>query len=199
MVFARSCSAPERLGTGLVVPARAECCDPEHLLEEAECLWAAEKNSRDRDGIAREWGRVCLVCQPDRPLPSQFASVWKAAVGKAGWCYRAVPGAEGEEQLIDPVLGLAQFEWPVDAESLQPLTEFDLLLMTATEPTLRNSHYPSATEIAEAWRADPNDHVSYFYSNRRHGIRTYEDDEILRVVKGESSNIAMEPTAPETL
>lgn len=31
MVFARSCSGAATLGTGLVVPARAECCEPEHL------------------------------------------------------------------------------------------------------------------------------------------------------------------------
>lgn len=196
MVFARSCSSPERLGTALVVPARAECCDPTHLLEEAECLWAAEQKSPDRAGIASNWGRVCLVHQPDRPLPDHFTSLWKATIKSAGRRYRAVPAAVGEEQLIDPVSGVAQFEWPIDAESQQPLIGFDLLLMTATEPTLTESRYPSAKEIAEAWRADANGNASYFYSNLKHGITTFEDEEILRVLNGETPGTA---TAPETL
>src|SRR2546427_3819513 len=42
MVFATSCSDPAMLGTGIVVPTRANCRAPDHLVEEAECLWAAE-------------------------------------------------------------------------------------------------------------------------------------------------------------
>src|SRR5207244_3832183 len=51
MVFARSCSEAARLGTGLVVPVRAECCEPEHLFEEAEHLWAAERNEEQISGF----------------------------------------------------------------------------------------------------------------------------------------------------
>ena len=47
MVFAKSCSEDAKLGIGIVVPARAECCEPEHLLEEAEHLWAAERNCEE--------------------------------------------------------------------------------------------------------------------------------------------------------
>jgi len=180
MVFARSCSSADRLGTGIVLPARAECCEPEHLVEEAEYLWAAERNSRSRAGIATTWGRVGLLHPPDRPLPEEFSRTWAQEVHAAGSHYREVPAAAGEERLVDPVSGIAQFEWPTDAESHESLSGFDVLLLTATEPTLTNSQYSSAEEVAGAWRTDRNGHVSYFYNNRQCGIKTFEDDESRR-------------------
>lgn len=65
------------------------------------------------------------------------------------------------------------------------------LLLTATEPTLTNSRYASAREVADAWRADATGHVSYFYNNRQHGISTFEDDEIERLLKGEPPNTGL--------
>jgi hypothetical protein len=53
MVFARSCSDPVKLGTGMVVPTRSECCESEHLLNEAEHLWAAERDSEKVAGHQR--------------------------------------------------------------------------------------------------------------------------------------------------
>ena len=194
MVFARSCASAEKLGTGLVVPARAKCRAPEQLVEEAEWLWAAERKSLSRAGIAQNWGRVCLLHPPGRPLPEQFQHAWSEAVRAAGIHFRQIPAAIGEQQLIDLASGVAQLGWPTDAESTEALGGFDLLLLTATEPTLtKSTDYPSAQEVAEAWRADPNGHVSYFYNNRQNGITTFEDDEIQRVLRGEPPNVAREP------
>ena len=196
MVFAQSCSSPDKLGTGLVLPARAECCEPEQLVAEAEYLWGAERNSRIRSGVAADWGRVCLVHPRDRPLPEEFRTAWAGAVRAAGAQYRHVPMASGEQPLIGPVSGIAQFEWPTDAETDEPLSDFDVLLLTATEPTLTNSEYASAREVADAWRADATGHVSYFYNNRQHGIRTFEDDEIERRLKGEPPNTGLQAAGP---
>lgn len=149
MVFARSCSSSDRLGTGLVLSARAECCEPAQLVEEAEYLWAAERNSLGRAGIAATWGRVCLLHPPDRPLPEEFRHAWSEAVHAAGSDYRNVPTAAAEQQLVDPVSGVAQLLWPTDDETHESLSGFDLLLLTATEPTLTNSQYSTAREVAD--------------------------------------------------
>jgi len=47
---------------------------------------------------------------------------------------------------------------------------FRLLLMTATEPTLNNGQYPTARQIADAWRTDNQRNVSYFCNNHAFGI-----------------------------
>jgi hypothetical protein len=66
----------------------------------------------------------------------------------------------------------------MDNATKQPLLGFDLLLMTATEPTLIGRQYPTPTEISNGWRADDRDNVLYFHNNRHYGITTFEDKQI---------------------
>src|SRR5829696_4428048 len=58
MVFAQSCAEQSKLGTAIVVPARGACCEPSHLVEEVDQLWAAELNSESASGFYRDWGKV---------------------------------------------------------------------------------------------------------------------------------------------
>jgi hypothetical protein len=59
-------------------------------------------------------------------------------------------------------------------------TPFDLLLATATDPTLENdgANYASSETVAAAWNRATPDFVSYFRKNHRDGIRTFQDDDI---------------------
>lgn len=52
--------------------------------------------------------------------------------------------------------------------------EVDLLLATATAPRIVDGRYPTAQEIADEWKKTDGS-VDYFYNNREHGIRTFED------------------------
>ena len=75
--------------------------------------------------------------------------------------------------------GLLQIAWPrraADGSSV-PL---DFLLATATRPTLMGTPlaYPTVEMIANAWNADTEDNVEYFWKNHDRGIRTFQDDEI---------------------
>lgn len=185
MVFARSCSDPVKLGTGMVVPTRSECCEPEHLLNEAEHLWAAERDSEKVAGISAEWGRVCLLKNPNAVVPESLLKAWQAKVKKEGSSYTQLPIADGEEPVFDAETGGALFSWPIDCETNQPLSGFDLLLMTATAPTLNGGQYPTVNQIADAWRTDRQNNVLYFYNNRYYGITTFEDDRIRAVLQGE--------------
>jgi len=134
------------------------------------------------------------VHPPDRPLAEEFQHAWSEAVRAAGSHFRQIPAAIGEQQLIDPASGVAQLGWPTDVESTEALRGFDLLLLTATEPTpTKSTDYPSAQEVADAWRADPNGHVSYFYNNRQNGITTFQDNEIQRILRGELPKVARKP------
>lgn len=195
MVFAKSCEEPEKLGTGIVVPARAECCEPEHLLEEAEHLWAAERDSEDVGGICAQWGRVCILQNPGASAPEPILMAWQAKVSAACNSYAELPSADGEEPVLDASIGRALFDWPTECETSQPLSGFDLLLMTATAPTLQGLRYPTAKEIADAWRGDKQENVRYFYNNRHFGITTFEDEQIRAVLLGRRPNPPLQPTA----
>jgi hypothetical protein len=184
MVFAKSCSEEAKLGVGVVVPARAECSEPAHLLEEAEYLWAAEQDSEEISGICADWGKVCILENPDARLSEPTLQAWGARVRALGTSYSALPTARGEDPALDASTGRALFDWPRDAVTNQPLLGFDLLLMTATEPTLTSGRYPTAKKIADAWKKDPGGHVQYFYNNRHYGITTFQDGQILAALGG---------------
>lgn len=194
MVFARSCSEAARLGTGLVVPVRAECRDPQHLIGEAEHLWAAEKNSEQLSGICSEWGKVCVLRNPKGDA-GQILEAWRTHIMTLDGKYTALPAADAEDSLLDPTTGLALFDWPEDRATNQGLLGFDLLLMTANKPTLNASRqYATADQIASAWWADTVNNGRYFYNNLHHGITTFQDDAIQAILRGDPPNPALHPT-----
>jgi hypothetical protein len=196
MIFAASCSVPDRLGTGLVIPARAECCAPEHLIEEAEHLWAAERDTEAVGGICADWGKVMVKAKPALDPQNVALQGWQGHIRSCGAAYTALPTASGEESILDYTTGLALLDWPTDVETGMSLVGFDLLLMTATKPTLNEGRYPTAPQIAEAWRADLEGNVVYFHNNRHHGITTFEDAQIQALLANEPPNPALQPTAP---
>jgi len=182
MVFSRSA----KLGIAVVVPARAECCDPEDLLDEAKHLWIAECDARNRGVICSEFGRVCIIENPDATIPEPILNAWQGDVAAAGNSYAPLPTAEDEEPVLNEETGRALFDWPTDTKTSQPLSGFDLLLMTTTKPSpLRAAQYPTPKEIADAWRTDKRGNVMYFYNNRHFGITTFQDEEILKFLEGE--------------
>jgi len=195
MVFARSCSGAATLGTGLVVPARAECCEPEHLFEEAEHLWGAEQDSEEMSGLCADWGRVSILKNPEVDARDRILQAWQTRIRLLGTAYTALPTANGEDPVLDAATGLALFDWPKDIATKQGLLGFDLLLMTATRPTLDAGQYPTAEKIAETWRADTHNNVLYFHNNRHHGITTFEDDRIQALLCGEPSNPEFQNTS----
>lgn len=196
MVFAMSCSTPDRLGSGVVVPARAECCHFTHLLEEASHLWAAERDSEQVGDICADWGKVCILPNPNSAGLNRLLESWQAKIRETGAAYGPISAASEEEAVLDPATGRARFAWPTDSETSQPLMGCDLLLMTAPVPTLTDGRYPTVREIADLWRGDGNDNVSYFYNNRHHGITTFQDEEILAALHGKPPNNATGPLAP---
>jgi hypothetical protein len=62
---------------------------------------------------------------------------------------------------------------------------FDLLLATATHPTLKGNPpaYPPPDTIARAWGEDATDAISYFRNNTVSGISTFEDRLILQKLR----------------
>ncbi len=93
-------------------------------------------------------------------------------------CSRSpIKGADGEQPIVQDS-GLLNIPWPKcsDGSSL----DADVVLSTATNPTLVEGRYPSAEEIADAWTTDSGrKYVEYFWRNLENNIGTYQDDEIV--------------------
>src|SRR5207245_108239 len=82
----------------------------------------------------------------------------------------------GEGELVSAD-GEIAIPWPVRRDGRA--IELDILLVTATNPSIAGGQYPSPGAIAGAWKTSGGrSHVSYFWNNRKHGIETFQDGEI---------------------
>ena len=194
MVFSRSSG----LGKALVVPVLAECSKPGHLLHEARCLWAAERDVEQIEGLCAAWGKVCLLRNPKSDPENAVLEGWSKHISELGANYSALPSATGEQPVLDSTTGFALFDWPKDVETNEDLSGFDLLLMTANKPTLNDGRYDGVAQIASAWRGDSENNVMYFYNNRHAGITTFEDADILRMLRGEPPNPGPHSPGPKS-
>ena len=170
MVYSRLCPS----GQGKIIPCSRPVWTMQDLIVEAEHLWKAENPRANAHRICARWGCVTLLCNPERAIPTAIVNGWAARVREEP-DYGSILQGEGEGILVDPAEGLLRIDWPKVGEAT---ADFDLLLATAIKPTLDPlSGYPSTSLIAEAWnKAGPN--VEYFLNNRANGIRTFQDEQI---------------------
>jgi hypothetical protein len=78
---------------------------------------------------------------------------------------------------------LLDIPWP-QRLSDGSVVQLDFLLATATRPTLTGTplSYPTVEAISEAWNADTRNRVEYFWNNYDNGIRTFQDEAIIRLL-----------------
>jgi len=172
MVFSPGLSG-EEYGDAIVAP-----CKSEKLVEEAECLWAAERNKRRNNRISADWGCIALLENPERQMPQGLQDEWTKRISREPCYGRMFNTPIGEEAPASP-LGRLSIPWPATTSGV-PL-DFDVLIGTATNPTLIRGHYADAREVADAWKnPEGSNYVEYFCNNRKNGIRTFQDAEIKR-------------------
>jgi hypothetical protein len=118
-----------------------------------------------------------MLINPNRNPPEDVLMNWAARVSQVEE-YGNVPQAPNEGCLVGTD-GLLQIDWPSSVADGAHLT-LDVLLATATHPTLAGEppSYPSARTIADAWRTDREGNVEYFRENQRHGVTTFQDEDI---------------------
>lgn len=177
MVFARL--TPDQFGQAKVVQCRRHITSPFELVEEAEWLWSAESNRvprlctshpEERISASGRWGCVALLGNPSKPAPPQLLDGWAERVANE-------PEYAANERRLVNQRGILQIDWPlVDGGGPVPL---DLLLATSNDP---EDSYPSVPMIANAWN-EQNTGAEYFRQNRAHGIHTFQDHEIERLLR----------------
>ena len=173
-VYSRSCE----LGHAKAIRCRNVVSSIDDLIVEAEQLWAAERSAHQSNHrISATWGAVALLTRPGSTIPQHLLDSWADRVeheqGYGALRYTTDDGPSISDH------GLIQIAWPSLTEECAPLP-LDLLLATATNPTLEGDPpaFPTAETIADAWNRDTIGNVEYFWSNRRNGIVTFQDDAI---------------------
>jgi len=173
----------ELLGTGIAMPCRNTVLSLEDLVTEAELLWAAERNCEESNGrLSASWGAVALLINSRQQGELRLiAEAWSRKVNERE-NYGKLVSRPNESCAVNK-LGCLNIPWPESAEG--QLTDFDLLLATATNPTIEIEDYPSVANISNAWKAESGmQFADYFWNNRKHGITTFQDEEIERLMKG---------------
>lgn len=168
------------LGKALCIPCIKIVKGADDLVEEAECLWAAEEKRENPNGtIAARWGAIALLVNSKSVHSQYLQKIWKNRVSKENeYCIPAC--AENEEPMVSGQ-GLLRMEWPYAGDDSNE--KMDAVLATTNCPTLTNSRYPSIKEIAAAWLTGKGrDHVQYFHENRRHNIETFQDRELAKLL-----------------
>ena len=177
MVFSTSLSA-DHYGRAIVVPYCQRVRSAADVVDEAVRLWTAEtsdgKNEQCRVSAESGWGCVALLPNPQRPLPADLRARWMERVSGESGYGKKLETANNEDVVVDQS-GFLKIPWP-EAEDGSGL-DVDVLLATATAPTLDNGCYPTVHRIADAWN-NCDESADYFYKNRDHGIRTFQDAHI---------------------
>ena len=166
----------DQLGRGILVP-----CQSGDLFGEATALWTAEtpdgENSEKR--ISADWGCVALLQNSERPISTELRDQWTWRVS-AEPSYGKFNSASGEELVVDDS-GFLNIAWPTTDTGIDP--GVDVILATATNPTIVKGKYPPVEDIAAAWRLGKGKADGrYFRNNRCHGIRTFQDDMIEKLL-----------------
>ncbi len=172
MVFSASLGEKQH-GRAIVVP-----CKSQNLVEEAECLWTAERrfDKKPNGRISAPWGCVALMMNPDRPITDDLRQCWTSRVSREPCYGKKIISAYDEEVVLDRY-GFLKIPWPKSEDG--SALDVDALLATATKPTPNKGCYPSAQDVADAWNTpEGKKHVDYFCKNRAHGIKTFQDGEI---------------------
>jgi len=157
------------------------------IIRQAQGLWLAESPDgsprRPTETLASDWGCVALLANPRSALPKSLFDAWAVRVAEEkhhrtkARCYDSYAYAvKGRAAISDG--GKLQVAWPIRADTGTEVDSLDLLLATATKPTpdKRTQDYPTAEQIAAAWRKTGDPH--YFVENRKHGFHTFQDDKI---------------------
>ena len=191
MVFSNG----HQLGQAKAVPCARSVSCLEELIDEAECLWAAEQPSNQnpdkKKRLSEKWGCIALLAHPSfqktpgQELLRQLLDGWAKRVSLEG-NYDDKNYNEPDGRCLVDNRGILQIPWPDRTDGSGPLP-FDIVLATATTPTpdSETQDYHSASAVAQAWKSDKNGHDKYFWRNRQHGIHTFQDEEIAKQLRAE--------------
>lgn len=169
MILLQTCSA-EKQGAAILAPFRKPIISCNDIRDQAQALWQAEGGLAGR--ISGSWGSVGLLVNPAAAFPAQFKEEW----GALHTNQRTKPSFpdQHDNTSVLGANGQLLLDWLRISPTGEPV-DLDFILATVTVPEIT---LPSAQTIAERMRGSG--YREYFDRNRDAGIKTFQDDEILR-------------------
>ena len=135
MVFSHELNAEGQSGVGIAVVCKHPVFTIDHLLTEAEYLWAAETNSdKPAHSISATWGCVGVLPHPRKRTLAPLLTAWAQHVSSEK-CYGRIAHAKGESEIVNPT-GTMSIAWPRTKDGKN--FDSDIILMTATAKSAVN-------------------------------------------------------------
>jgi hypothetical protein len=178
MVFSNICYLKRYgLGTGWVLPIKAEINSFNELKKEAKKMGEAEGFN---NGFSNDWGSVALLLNPNKIIDDSIKEEWgKFMSDKIPKYFLSDKKIKSEKSPIDSN-GFLAIRWPEEVTPKNKIGKLDFLIATATTPTLINNRYPTVYKIVNAMEK-VNEYL-YFEKNREHKITTFQDERILNII-----------------
>jgi hypothetical protein len=180
MVLSRNTEIEGQLGTAYFVPAKRACNSFNSLVKHAEFLSEAE-NAADKNlvkGRREKWCAIGLLFNPriSSVIKENMLSQWQRLLEASGLGDWYSSFKIGNEESIISASGEILINWlqTVDARDQSKLDHCDIVIAVCTRANLEA--YPTSKTVAENARQDLR---HYFYNNIKHGISTFQDNEIL--------------------
>ncbi|OJX49783.1 MAG: hypothetical protein BGO88_08485 [Flavobacterium sp. 38-13] len=181
MVLSKETDTKEKLGTAYVVPFKNNPLTSDEVLSQAKELSKAEGKGDDKlvKGNQKKWCVIGLLFNPSIDLEKK-----KGLLDKFTLQLQSDGLAEnhrlfkiGNEPSILNENGEIKISWlePVDTKNKEDIDSFDFIMATCTRQNLKN--YPDADEILRLVKID--NKQKYFLNNNKHGISTFQDQEII--------------------
>lgn len=193
MVFSNNCYRYKQLGTGYVLPFKANPIrNLRQLLSEAKAMSEAEgMKGRFWGGKNEIWGKMGILFNDskiDKRTKRRILDCWQEQFrtdqGRLISCdFKFV----GNERPCVTKKGELTIRWvePDIKRLLKRVFGFDFLIAAATKPkheTGKRGRYPNAEEIAASVKRDKL--RRYFNQNLEFGITTFQDDDVLNGLEG---------------
>lgn len=188
MIF--SSDRDTRLGQGYVVGYKNVFTSEKDLrreaieLAKAEGIWTTR-----RPFVACDWGAVALLANMSKPGCDQIKSIWAKDFNElrsTRFCHLQYR-FEGDDQPVISEDGFLQMDPSPE------ISDFDFLLATPTVP--KPARALTSKEIAD--KMIKQDYRDYFKKNQANGITTFQDDEILGLLRSAPSlTVGLLPPSP---
>ena len=142
MVFSNKCNSKRYgLGTGWILPIKAEINSFNDLRREAQKMGSAEGFN---NGLFTKWGSVALLLNRNKKMNVDIKNKWgKLLSGNQYFCELMKAHLKSEKCAIDSN-GFLTMRWPKEITEDGKMEDMTFLIATVTKPTLINGKYPSS-------------------------------------------------------
>jgi|GEM_PF-718313 len=177
MVFSHEYYRKGKLGKGVIIPFSQKKMDIEEVISEAKKMSRAE-GERDNNFIkgSNDWCIMLCWINPsiDSAKKENFLNKWTDQYEKdISEDLLSHYRMDSESASVFNKNGELIFDWP------EELAEFDIIIATQPKPRHKDekrSEFFSTSELKKAFA----DKAEYFHKNIQHGIRTWNDGNIIR-------------------